>query len=373
MIWKRMVVCVLAVPLAACMAGEFPQSLERVEPPSQTPWESEQWYFWTEDGVRHYAFELGPAGGAGDPAIVLHGGWGAEHSYLVEVFEPLADRFRFVLYDQRGSLRSAAPDSTLRIEALVSDLEHLRISLGRERVVLIGHSMGNALIYAYLSRYPQHVKGVVLLAPVHPARYSPAGNMAFVHQVWPDADSTSLSVATQEFFADAQRRAVKHMKEAGLLPPDFAASEFQGLGHLIQTLGLTDRDRTRAWRINFASVNTCDGAEWPRMGGGMVYYSQATANAIVGDPSYSDWTDSFWPALQRFPGPVSVIIGTCDYVDMGPMIWPHVVRHLGRASLEIVDGAGHALWMDDRLGFGQALEKALMRLQAASSQDVESR
>jgi hypothetical protein len=84
--------------------------------------EAEQWYFWTDDGVRHYAYEFGTAAGPGDTVIVLHGGWGAEHAYLIDALVPLADRHRLVLYDPRGSLRSPAPDSTVRLERLVADL-----------------------------------------------------------------------------------------------------------------------------------------------------------------------------------------------------------------------------------------------------------
>lgn len=355
----RILTCLLALVVGASCAGEPPGQEPGAEArPSGFP-DTEQWYFWTDDDVRHYVFEVGPSDGTGDPVVVLHGGWGAEHSYLVDAVEPLSDQFRFVLYDQRGSLRSAAPDSTLRLEWLVSDLEHLRVSLGLERMTLMGHSMGNALIYAYLSQHPERVRAVILVGPVHPAPYVPGGNFEFVREVWPDADSAASVAAFEEFLGDARARAIQHMRDAGLLPDGFTETRFQDLNEFLEGLGISDRERTRAWRINFASVNSCTGDHWRRMRGGMVYYSQATANAIVGGESYSDWTEEFWPALKGFEGPVAVIIGTCDYVDIGPMVWPHIIGHLAHGSLTVVDGAGHALWMDEPEAFSRALRTAL--------------
>ena len=42
--------------------------------------------------------EFGTAEAAGD-TVVVHGGFGAEHSYLIEPLLPLSDRYHFVLYD----------------------------------------------------------------------------------------------------------------------------------------------------------------------------------------------------------------------------------------------------------------------------------
>ncbi|HKH90729.1 MAG TPA: alpha/beta fold hydrolase [Gemmatimonadaceae bacterium] len=117
-----------------------------------------------DDGIRNYVIEFG----RGDTVVVLHGGWGGEHSGLIEAVRPLSDRFHFVLYDQRGSLRSPAPDSTITIRRLVRDLDGLRKQLGQERLVLLGHSMGAALAYAYLAEHPRRVRGMVLFAPVRP-------------------------------------------------------------------------------------------------------------------------------------------------------------------------------------------------------------
>jgi proline iminopeptidase len=326
--------------------------------------EAEQWYFWTDDGVRHYAYEFGTAAGPGDTVIVLHGGWGAEHAYLIDALAPLADRYRFVLYDQRGSLRSPAPDSTVRLDRLVADLDHLRSTMGLEQVALVAHSMGNALAYAYLARHPTRVRGLVAVGAVHPAPRSGPARAAFLLEVWPEADEAELAAAMQGFLENAARRAHALFLEEGLVPdsllhvPPLEYDYFSPL---------RDRDRTRAWRISFATVNTCSGHNWRAMRGGMVYYRQAAANAITGDPSYPDLVADSWPALQSFDRPIRVIMGSCDYVDLGPTLWPRIAPLLRDAALTVIEGAGHALWMDRPLEFTQALEQALNDVVSSTS------
>lgn len=65
-----------------------------------------QWYMKTADDVVHYVAEHGIESRPGNVVVVLHGGWGAEHSYLLPAVRPLGHEYKFVLYDQRGSLRS---------------------------------------------------------------------------------------------------------------------------------------------------------------------------------------------------------------------------------------------------------------------------
>jgi proline iminopeptidase len=318
----------------------------------------EEWYFWTDDGVRHYAYDFGVARGPGDTVIVLHGGWGAEHSYLVDPLWPLADRYRFVLYDQRGSLRSPAPDTTIRLDRLVADLEHLRAQLGLERMTLVAHSMGGALAYAYLARHPERVRGLVLVGTVHPTVVTGGANMEFVRQVWPDADPAALRATQEAFMADAAQRTRALADAEGLLPDSLRHVPAARLD-LMTALRGDDRARTRAWRIAFAAVNTCGGENWRQMRGGMAFYSQAVANAIMNDPLYRERAEAFWPALRSFSGPVRVVIGTCDYVDLGPAVWPRVVPHLRNGRLLVVQGAGHAPWLDRWEDFSTAMREAL--------------
>ncbi|MDI5969006.1 prolyl aminopeptidase [Streptomyces sp. SL13] len=104
----------------------------------------------------------------GRPAVVLHGGPGSgcAPGYR-RYFDP--ERYRVVLFDQRGCGRSLphasdpATDMSLNTTAhLVADLERLREHLGIDRWVVTGTSWGSTLALAYAERHTDRVTAVVI-------------------------------------------------------------------------------------------------------------------------------------------------------------------------------------------------------------------
>lgn len=117
----------------------------------------------TTDGVDLYVLELGNSK-APHTYIVLHGGFGAEHSYLIDPLLPHTANNRFILYDQRGSLRSSAPDSLITFAGFVQDLEQIRKAFGLPKVRLLAHSNGTTIALDHLAAHPDVVDHVILLA-----------------------------------------------------------------------------------------------------------------------------------------------------------------------------------------------------------------
>jgi len=111
-----------------------------------------------------YVFEFGTGR---DTIIMLHGGWGAEHSGLIDAVKELKDQYHFIFYDQRGSLRSPFPDSLITFNYHIEDLELLRKELRLDKLNIVAHSMGAVLASAYAKKYPQHIKQLTLLAPMY--------------------------------------------------------------------------------------------------------------------------------------------------------------------------------------------------------------
>lgn len=99
----------------------------------------------------------------GIPVLVVHGGPGAgTEENLRRFFD--AERFRIILFDQRGCGRST-PLAELRnntTEHLVADMETIRTLLGIERWMLFGGSWGSTLSLVYAQAYPERVLGLVL-------------------------------------------------------------------------------------------------------------------------------------------------------------------------------------------------------------------
>jgi proline iminopeptidase len=110
---------------------------------------------------RLYVEEVGSADGI--PAVFLHGGPGAgcEPAHR-RFFDP--QRYRLVLFDQRGSGRSL-PHAELRENTtahLVADMERIRGALGIERWLVFGGSWGSTLALAYAQAHPERVSALVL-------------------------------------------------------------------------------------------------------------------------------------------------------------------------------------------------------------------
>jgi proline iminopeptidase len=105
----------------------------------------------------------------GKPALVVHGGPGSGSGPgNRRYFDP--ERYRIVLWDQRGCGRStphagdAATDMSVNTtEHLLADMERLREHLAIERWLLYGGSWGSTLILAYAERHPERVSEIVLL------------------------------------------------------------------------------------------------------------------------------------------------------------------------------------------------------------------
>lgn len=102
-------------------------------------------------------------GEPGDPVLVLlHGGPGVTHDYLVPEWTTRPEASVRVLYDQRGCGLSVAR-GPFTWEQHVADLhEVIAATRGNGRVVLAGSSWGAWLGLLYALRYPEDLAGLVL-------------------------------------------------------------------------------------------------------------------------------------------------------------------------------------------------------------------
>lgn len=104
--------------------------------------------------------------GQGPPAVVLHGGPGADFEYLLPGFDALAVKSTLIYYDQRGGGRSPVPrDVPVDWREQVADLEALRETWELEQLTLLGYSWGGLLAMLYATEYPSRVARLGLISP----------------------------------------------------------------------------------------------------------------------------------------------------------------------------------------------------------------
>ncbi|MET8971197.1 prolyl aminopeptidase [Streptomyces hydrogenans] len=143
------------------------------------------------DGNRvHYEVHGNPDG---KPALVVHGGPGSGSSPgSTRLFDP--EKYRIVLFDQRGCGRSLphasdpAADLSVNTTAhLVADMERLRVHLGVDRWLLYGGSWGSTLILAYAQAHPERVTEIVIPAVTTTRRSETAWLYEGVGRYFPEA------------------------------------------------------------------------------------------------------------------------------------------------------------------------------------------
>ncbi len=118
------------------------------------------------------------------PVLVFVHGWSCDASYWREQVEYFRGKYHMVLIDLAGHGRSGSERENYTTEAFGQDVKAVVESLGAEKVVLIGHSMG-ALVIAEAARLmPGKVMGLIAVDDLQNAEY-PLGEEQFKEMTAP--------------------------------------------------------------------------------------------------------------------------------------------------------------------------------------------
>jgi proline iminopeptidase len=127
-----------------------------------------------------YWCAYGPAGAP--RLLVLHGGPGADHAYLLPQMLALATDFELIFYDQRGGGRSKESVPTnVTWETHVGDLARVVAEFSLEPLTIVGYSWGGmlALLYAIEAARSRVAPAPARLALIDPAPVTSAHRAAF--------------------------------------------------------------------------------------------------------------------------------------------------------------------------------------------------
>jgi len=112
----------------------------------------------------HGALIYYKAVGQGAPLMIVHGGPGASHEYLLPYLLPLMRTSRLIFIDERGSGRSSKLEDVKQytIGNMVEDIEAVRQTLDLDKISLLGHSFGGALVQGYAFKYQKNLSHLIL-------------------------------------------------------------------------------------------------------------------------------------------------------------------------------------------------------------------
>lgn len=111
----------------------------------------------------HYAEQGNPNG---SPVIFLHGFTDSWHSYE-KVMQELPENIHAYAITLRGHGNSEKPLDGYQISDFAGDVASFIRSQRLGKVVLVGHSLGGIIAQEFASRYPELLKGVVIIASSH--------------------------------------------------------------------------------------------------------------------------------------------------------------------------------------------------------------
>ena len=266
-----------------------------------------------------YWARYGPEGAA--PLVVLHGGPGAHHDYLLPQMLALGVRHDLVFYDQRGGGRSRTDDPTpIGWSDQVDDLARVVSELACDPLTLVGYSWGALLALLYALEAPR--RGNVMprrLVLIDPAPVSRAHRARF----------------EQEFSTRQQGPAVRALRD------DLGAS------------GLRERDpdsyRQRAFELSVAGYFAD-----PRRA------VDLTPFRVTGRVQQSIWESlgefDLIPQLQGLRAPTLIVHGWHDPIPAESSI--EAARAMG-ARLVVLEGSGHVPYVEQPEALFSTIEQFL--------------
>jgi proline iminopeptidase len=287
-------------------------------PPTPPPRESG---FTTTTPVPLYWVKYGPVGAP--RILVLHGGPGADHGYLLPQMLALATSHELVLYDQRGGGQSKTDDRTpITWETHVRDLDRVIGELDVDPLVIVGYSWGAllAMLFAVEAAAGRTEHRPERLALIDPAPVTRAFRQTFeaefarrqndprVAQLRADLAASGL----RERDPDAYRQRTFELSVAGYFADPTAAHDltpFRVTGRVQQSVweSLGDFDLLAPGRLDSIHVPTfiAHGRQDPIP----LESSEAAARAMnaelvvierAGHVPYVENPGALFPALEAF-------------------------------------------------------------------------
>ena len=168
--------------------------------------------FTTSTAVPLYWCEYGDP--AAPPLLLLHGGPGASHEYLLPQMLELAREHRLVTYDQRGGGRSRHDDdrATVGWQDQVADVARVATELGVIPLRVVGYSWGAllALLYAVEAHAGRVAPAPALLALIDPAPITRAYREAFEQEFARRQASPEVAALRDELARSGLRESDPH-------------------------------------------------------------------------------------------------------------------------------------------------------------------
>ena len=274
--------------------------------------------------------------------LVLHGGPGASHDYLLPQMLELASDYRLIFYDQRGGGRSRGENrSAVTWQTHVEDLAALVRELSLEPLTLVGYSWGGllALLYSITAAGGFRNRGVAFSAAVEAA--PPPARMVLI---CPAPATTTLRAQFSEELARRQRAPWIQEERAAIAASRLRERDPAAFAKRIFELGVAGyfADPSRARELTpFRVIGRVQQSVWESLAG----YDLTTQLPLVSAPTL-------------------VLHGAHDAIPLASS--QLIASALPHGELVVLDESAHVPYVEGQAAFFAAVRGFLQRTRAHS-------
>ena len=274
--------------------------------------------------------------GHGPPLVVVHGGPGASHDYLLPNLYRLASSYRLVFVDERGSGRSPRLEDTRQytVEKMADDVEAVRAALRLGRIALLGHSYGGVVVQAYAFKYQANLSHLILASTFSSTR----------------ALNEALARLKQAMPADKRAR-LEALEKAGLF----------GKGETWEHGRYSDEYAKLAWGVGYfpALYGARPDPNYDPLDGNTKYswelYREMWGShgefVVDGNLKAVEWVDR----LQEIKVPTLIIVG--DHDESDPVMSREMNARIPGSRLVVLPDSGHMTFVDQPDLFVRAIRE----------------
>jgi len=274
--------------------------------------------------------------GQGTPLVVVHGGPGASHDYLLPNLYQLASSYRLIFIDERGSGRSPRLEDTKQytVEKMADDVEAVRKALQLGKIALLGHSYGGVVVQAYAFKYQANLSHLILASTFSSTR----------------ALNEVLARLKQGMPAEKRAR-LEALEKAGLF----------GKGEIWERGRYTDEYATLAWGVGYfpALYGARPDANYDPLEGNTknsweLYREMWGAHGefvVDGNLKEVEWLER----LAEIKVPTLILVGDHDQSD--PAMSREMNARLPGSKLVVLPESGHMTFVDQPELFTRAIRE----------------
>uniref|UniRef100_A0A915Q2U8 AB hydrolase-1 domain-containing protein n=1 Tax=Setaria digitata TaxID=48799 RepID=A0A915Q2U8_9BILA len=273
------------------------------------------------------------------PAVLIHG-FGGGVAFWAANIDDMAKNRILHCFDLLGFGRSSRPvfatDPALAELQFVQSIENWRKEMGINKMILVGHSFGAFLAASFTLEYPQHVRHLVLVDPWGFPERPPEISLQQNYPSWIRVTARAMSL----FYP------LTALRWAG-------------------PYGVT---MIKKLRPDLSLRFRCDDPNAI-----YEYFYQCNAQSPTGEVAFTNMSFSFgWakrPMLKRIIGlspdvPITFIYGSKSWIDSSSGIEVQNKRQNAYVDVQIINGAGHHVYVDQKEVFNSVLSDLFDKIDA---------